>query len=82
MNDDVYEITIHDEDGAVLLHKKMTKEEAEAAIVAFDLVKDRPHMAFVRAVFAKGVYQIGQKGILAQRVRGAGEALPPPFLAH
>ena len=69
MSEDIYEITIHDEDGEVVLHKKMTKEEAEAAILAFDLVKDRPHMAFLRAVLAEGVYQIGQKGILAQRVR-------------
>jgi len=36
MPDDLFEITIHDQDGQVLLHKSMTKAEAEQAILSFD----------------------------------------------
>jgi len=69
MPDDLFEITIHDEDGEVLLHKNMTKEDAEQAILSFDLVKDRPHMALVRAVLSAGLYSVGGKALRAKRVR-------------
>jgi hypothetical protein len=68
--EDVFEILIHDEDGEILLHQHLTKDQAEQAILNFDLVKDRPHMALIRAVSA-GIYNIGGKLIFAKRV-------PPP----
>jgi hypothetical protein len=66
--EDVFEILIHDEDGEILLHQQLTKEGAEQAILNFDLVKDRPHMALIRAVLSAGVYKIGSKSIFAKRV--------------
>jgi hypothetical protein len=70
--EDVFEILIHDEDGEILLHQQLTKEQAERAILNFDLVKDRPHMALIRAVLSAGVYNVGGKSIFAKRV-------PPPI---
>ncbi len=69
MAEDVFEIVIHDDEtGEILLHKKMTREEAEQAIVSFDIVKDRPHMALIRAVLSAGLYSFNGKSVFAQRV--------------
>ncbi|TDK35188.1 hypothetical protein E2F50_13070 [Rhizobium deserti] len=68
MAEDVFEILIHDEDGEILLHQQLTKEQAEQAILNFELVKDRPHMALIRAVLSAGVYNVGGKSIFAKRV--------------
>jgi hypothetical protein len=66
--EDVFEILIHDEDGEILLHQQLTKEEAEQAILNFDLVKDRPHMALIRALLSAGAYNVGGKSIFARRI--------------
>jgi hypothetical protein len=66
--DDLYDIMIHDEDGQILLHKRMTKAEAEQAILALGLVKDRPHMALIRAVLSAGTYDLSGKKLFAKRV--------------
>jgi hypothetical protein len=66
--EDVFGILIHDEDGEILLHQQLTKEQAEQAILTFDLVKDRPHMALIRAVLSAGVYNVGGKAFSAKRV--------------
>jgi hypothetical protein len=56
MADDVFDVTIHDDHtGEVLLHKLMVQHEAEATLLKFDLVRDRPHMALARAVLAGGL---------------------------
>jgi hypothetical protein len=39
MAEDVFEILIHDEDGEILLHQQLTKEQAEQAILNFDWSK-------------------------------------------
>jgi hypothetical protein len=73
VDEDVFEILIHDEDGGILLHQQLTKAEAEQAILNFDLVKDRPHMALIRAVLAAGMYDVGGKSVFARRVPATPE---------
>ena len=69
MAEDTFDIVIHDDEtGEILLDKKMTREEAEQAIMNFDIVKDRPHMALIRAVLAAGLYSFNGKSVFAQRV--------------
>jgi hypothetical protein len=67
--EDTFDLIIHDDEtGEVLLHKRMTQEEAEQALLAFELVKDRPHMALVRAVLSAGLYSINGRSVFARRV--------------
>ena len=69
MGEDTFDLIIHDDEtGDVLLYKRMTREEAEQALVDFKLVKDRPHMALVRAVLAAGLYSINGRSMSAKRV--------------
>ncbi len=76
MAEDVFEVVIHDDKtGEILLHKKMSREEAEQAIVNFDIMKDRPHMALIRAVLAAGLYSFNGKSIFAQRIPHAVQAV-------
>jgi predicted butyrate kinase (DUF1464 family) len=70
--EDIFDIVIHDDEtGEVLLHRKLSREDAEQAIINFDIVKDRPHMALIRAVLAAGLYSINGKSVSAQRVPAA-----------
>ena len=69
MADDVYDVTIHDDGtGDILLHARMTQEEAEHTLLVFDLVHDRPGMALVRAVLAAGLYSFNGRSVFARRV--------------
>jgi hypothetical protein len=69
MAGDTFELIIHDDEtGEVLLYRRMTQEEAEQALVDFEFVKDRPHMALVRAVLTAGLYSINGRSVFAKRV--------------
>lgn len=69
MTEDTFDLIIHDDEtGEVLLHAHMTPEEAEHALLVFDLVHDRPHMSLVRAVLASGLYSFNGKSVFARRV--------------
>ena len=71
---DLFDVTIHDDlTGDILLHARMTQQEAEHALLVFDLVHDRPRMAMVRAVLAAGLYSFNGRSVFARRV---------PTLAH
>jgi hypothetical protein len=72
MAEDIFDLIIHDDGtGEVLLHARMTQQEAEHALQVFDLVHDRPRMALVRAVLAAGLYSINGKSVFAKRVPAA-----------
>lgn len=69
MGEDIFDLIIHDDEtGEVLLHARMTQDEAEQTLLDFELVKDRPHMALVRAVLSAGLYSINGKSVSAKRV--------------
>jgi hypothetical protein len=66
---DVFDVTIHDDEtGEILLHACMTQEEAEQALLVFDLVRDRPRMSLVRAVLAAGLCSFNGKSVFVRRV--------------
>ena len=68
MTEDTFDLIIHDDEtGEVLLHAHMTQEEAEHALLVFDLVCDRPHMELVGAVLAAGLYSFNGKSVFARR---------------
>jgi hypothetical protein len=75
MADDVFNLTIHDDlTGEILLHEQLTLEEAEQALLEFDLVRDHPRMALVRAVLAAGLYSFNGRSVFVRRVPApAGE---------
>jgi hypothetical protein len=69
MADDVYNVTIHDDfSGEILLHEQLTREDAEQALLEFDLVRDHPRMALVRAVLAAGLYSFNGRSVFVRRV--------------
>jgi hypothetical protein len=69
MGEDIFDLTIHDDmTGEILVHACMTQEEAEHALLVFDLVRDRPRMALVRAVLAAGLYSFNGKSVFVRRV--------------
>ena len=65
---DVFDVTIHNETGEILLHACMTQEEAEQALLVFDLVRDRLRMSLVRAVLAAGLYSFNGKSVFVRHV--------------
>lgn len=73
MTDDIFEILICDEQGEVLLHGRLDKEEAEDAIRRHGLEEDKPHMTLARAVLAEGRYPVGGKVLFVKRVPATGD---------
>jgi hypothetical protein len=69
MAEDIFNVTIQDDGtGEILVHACMTQEEAEHALLVFDLVRDRPRMALVRAVLAAGLYSFNGKSVFVRPV--------------
>ncbi len=67
---DVFAVTIHDDlTGELLLQQRLTREETEQAHLEFELVRDRPRMALVRAVLSAGLYSFNGRSVLAKRFR-------------
>jgi hypothetical protein len=69
MADDVFDVTIHDDwTGEVLLQERMSQDDAEQALLDFELIQNRPCMSLVRAVLSAGLYSFNGRSVFVRRV--------------